>query len=244
MSSLLLPQVDPVYLPAEASVLEIFKSRQGEGLYVGDSHLFVRFGGCNLVCDYCDTPESIPAKSGQLWDLEDVLGRLKALRDPDQPAIVSLTGGEPLLHSTFLESLLPRLKAQGYQIYLETNGSLPNALVRVIHHCDWIAMDLKPESATGRNLWEAHRWFLEIAANKAFVKMVLTDKTTELEFKRAVALVAAVRPETPLVLQPATPWGRAGSLPLAHLTCWWAWAAQRLKDVRIIPQVHRLWEIA
>ena len=37
---------------------EVFSSIQGEGLYVGDRHLFVRFAGCNLNCQYCDTPDS------------------------------------------------------------------------------------------------------------------------------------------------------------------------------------------
>lgn len=244
MSPISLPSKPAVSAPLTASIMEIFRSRQGEGTQVGAPHIFVRFGGCNLICDYCDTPDSIPAQSGELWTLDAVMDKLEDLRDPGEPTVVALTGGEPLLHTTFLETLLPKLKAQKYQIYLETNGSLPKALVRVIHQCDWVAMDFKLESATSRNLWEAHRWFLEIAENKAFVKMVLTDKTTEQEFKRGVALVCAVRPETPLVLQPATAWGTAESLPLERLTSWWGWAAQHLKDVRIIPQVHRLWEIA
>ncbi|OGR90981.1 MAG: hypothetical protein A2992_04270 [Elusimicrobia bacterium RIFCSPLOWO2_01_FULL_59_12] len=230
--------------PAKASVLEIFKSRQGEGLFAGEPHLFVRFGGCNLVCDYCDTPDSIPVQSGTRWDLDGVLARLGHLRGDGGPSVVSLTGGEPLLHADFLEALVPRLRALGYRVHLETNGSLPNALARIIKGCDWIAMDFKPDSATGRDLWEAHRWFLEMSGSKVFVKMVLTGKTAEAEFRRGVDLVATVRPGTPLVLQPATPWGSARSIPLARLTFWWEWAARRLRDVRIIPQIHRLWEIA
>lgn len=225
-------------------VIEIFNSRQGEGLCVGDSQIFLRLGGCNLVCDYCDTPESIPLKSGTGVAPEDVLARIEVLRKKSGTSVLSLTGGEPLAQTKFLKELLPSLRERGYQIYLETNGSLPDALAKIVGSCDWIAMDIKPESATGRDLWEAHRWFLETGGKKVFVKMVLTDSTAETEFRRGVDLLAQVRRDTPLVLQPATPWGSAGSIPLARLTSWWEWATQRLQDVRIIPQIHRLWEIA
>jgi 7-carboxy-7-deazaguanine synthase len=228
---------------SQASVLEIFSSRQGEGVCVGDPQVFIRFGGCNLICDYCDTPESIPAKSGTAMSIEDVLSRVEGLRE-GRPAEVVLTGGEPLMQVAFLEDLIPRLSAQSCRVYLETNGSLPKALARIVDRCDRVAMDFKPESSIRRNLWEAHRWFLEMGGNKVFVKMVLTDRTEEAEFQRGVELVASVRPTTPVVLQPATPWGSAHSIPLERLTLWWAWASRRLPDVRIIPQVHRLWGIA
>ena len=169
---------------------------------------------------------------------------VERVRGDAGPVAVSLTGGEPLLQADFLEELIPSLRARGCKIYLETNGSLPDALAKILNVCDWIAMDFKPESAVRRDLWEAHRWFLEMGGSKVFVKMVLTDKTTVEEFQRAVDLVALVRPETPLVLQPATPWGAAGPIPLERLTSWWELATRRLKDVRILPQIHRLWEIA
>jgi organic radical activating enzyme len=227
-----------------ASVLEIFASRQGEGIRVGEPQVFVRFGGCNLVCDYCDTPESIPLRSGKDLELDALLARVESLHGEGGPETVSLTGGEPLVQAVFLEQLLPQLRERGYRIYLETNGSLPDALEKIVGLCDWVAMDFKPKSATGRDFWEAHRWFLETGGNKIFVKMVLTSSTAETEFQRAVEWVARTRPAIPLVLQPATPWGSARGIPLARLTSWWEWATRRLKDVRIIPQIHRLWEIA
>ncbi len=227
----------------EAPVLDIFASRQGEGICVGDPHIFVRFGGCNLVCDYCDTPESIPAGSGERRTLSNIVDRIGAL-DRDQRALaVSLTGGEPLLHVGLLERLIPELRRVGRKIYLETNGTLPRALERIVEGCDWIAMDFKPPSAIGRDVWEAHQWFLETGAKKIFVKMVLTATTREKELRDAVALISGVRPDIPLVLQPATAWAQAKSIPLAALASWWALASRQLSDVRILPQVHRLWEI-
>jgi len=202
------------------------------------------FGGCNVACDYCDTPESIPAGSGQTWTLGEVLERLeRLLPSREKVKIVSLTGGEPLLQVRFLEELIPELRRRGHQIYLETNGTLPRALERIVEGCDWIAMDLKPESAIGRDMWEAHRWFLEAGGKKIFVKMVLTGATSEEELRRAVNLIAGVRRETPFVLQPATPWGSAKSIPLARLASWWELATRQLPDARILPQIHRLWGI-
>jgi hypothetical protein len=104
-------------------------------------------------------------------------------------------------------------------------------------------MDLKPESAIGREMWEAHRWFLKTGGNKIFVKMVLSETTSEKELRHAVTLIAGVRRDTPFVLQPATAWGSAKSIPLARLASWWTLAARELPDVRILPQIHRLWGI-
>jgi organic radical activating enzyme len=225
----------------QASILEIFESRQGEGIRVGEMQVFIRFAGCGVRCDYCDTPESIPPDSVKTWALDDVV---KQATSPGLPRVISLTGGEPLNQVDFLQKLIPALRAKGCRIYLETNGILPEALAKIVNDCDCIAMDFKPESAIGHDVWEAHRWFLEIGGGKLFVKMVLTDKTTWREFQKGVGLIACIRPEIPLVLQPATPQGGLGTIPLERLASWWISAARRLKDVRILPQVHRLWGIA
>lgn len=225
-----------------ASILEVFLSRQGEGPLVGDAQVFVRFGGCNVVCNYCDTPQSIPMKSGSLWTLHQLIERIDEYAGPTG-GTVSLTGGEPLLQVAFLKDLLPVLKRQKRRIYLETNGTLPQALNQIRKGCDWIAMDLKPESAIGRDCWESQRWFLELGGNNVFVKLVLTDTTTEQELRRALDLIVAVRRDIPLVLQPATPQGVAGTIPLERLASWWTLATRQLSDVRILPQVHRLWGI-
>ena len=154
-----------------------------------------------------------------------VLERLESLDPEKTRKAVSLTGGEPLLQVRFLEQLVPELRRCGHKIYLETNGTLPRALERIVEGCDWIAMDLKPESAIGRDMWEAHRWFLKTGGKKIFVKMVLSGTTSEEELRRAVTLIAGVRREIPFVLQPATAWGSAKSIPLARLASWWSLAS-------------------
>jgi 7-carboxy-7-deazaguanine synthase len=225
-----------------APLLDAFVSRQGEGICVGDAQVFLRFGGCNLVCDYCDTPDSIPIHSGKALTLSQVLEKVDGFLNA-KPGVISLTGGEPLLQVRFLEQLIPQLRQRGHRIYLETNGSLPKALEHVIDGCDWVSMDFKPQSAIGRDLWEAHRWFLTTGGQKIFVKLVLTATTTDAEVEQAIALLACVNSAIPLILQPATPWGKAQSVPMAKLDRWRAQASHRLSDVRVLPQVHRLWGI-
>ena len=212
---------------------DILPAGRGEGDLCGGSTRFqVRFGGCNVVCDYCDTPESIPAKSGRPWPLRDVLEKIQRLDEGKRKSAVSLTGGEPLVQVGFLESLIPELRKSGHQIYLETNGTLPRALEKIVEGCDWVAMDIKFKSAIGRDMCgRSHRWFLETAGSKVFVKIVLTSATLEKDLRRAVDLISGVRRDIPLVLQPATAWGRASSIPLARLVSWWTLATQHLSDV-------------
>jgi len=233
---------EPGAMTRTAPVLDVFVSRQGEGVCVGDEQLFIRFSGCNLACDYCDTPESIPQGRGQAKDLSALLRDVERLSG-GRSLPVSITGGEPLLQVEFLKVLIPALKERGHRVYLETNGTLPKALEKVIDGCDWVSMDFKPASAVGRSVWEAHKWFLEAGGQKVFVKLVLTDQTTDAEVRQAVDLIAGVRRSIPLILQPATAWGASQSMPLARVVSCWTAAVQQLADVRVLPQIHRIWGI-
>ena len=92
-----------------ATISEIFSSRQGEGLYVGEPMTFVRFASCSLRCRYCDTPQGLcvreecrvefPPRSGQFTNLNNPVSATKlceALAGFDDPTI-AVTGGEPLV---------------------------------------------------------------------------------------------------------------------------------------------------
>jgi len=91
-------------------VKEIFSSIQGEGLYAGEKQLFVRFCGCNLRCDFCDTDFS--REGAREFSVAELKREILSL----EPQTVSLTGGEPLLCVSFLNELLPLDR----KIYLET----------------------------------------------------------------------------------------------------------------------------
>ncbi len=114
-------------------VVEIFESLQGEGYWVGRPAVFLRFGGCNLRCAWCDTPTG-----GAEWlNPGEILGRIRSL----SARSVIVTGGEPTLQPG-LDELLDRLGRLSYWIGLETNGLLqpPNA---VVERCDYIAVSPK-----------------------------------------------------------------------------------------------------
>ena len=94
-------------------VVEIFESVQGEGYNTGKEAVFLRFGGCNLACPWCDTAHGV----FEALDEETVVARVCGLK----PKAVILTGGEPFIQEG-LEALLARLKELGYWIGAETNG--------------------------------------------------------------------------------------------------------------------------
>lgn len=226
-----------------ARIIEIFSSIQGEGIYVGLPHLFIRFWSCNLACHYCDTDYRGPCEE---YTLERLTAQVRRHLETAGPFhAVSLTGGEPLLWAGFLRGWLPGLKAMGQTVYLETNGTLPSALEEVLPWTDIVAMDVKPPSATAdREVWDEHERFLRICAGarkEVFVKVVVTARTLDEEIRRGVDLVAAVGPEVPFVLQPVSPWGpvREGPSP-EQISRWSRLAGSALKDVRVVPQLHRL----
>jgi organic radical activating enzyme len=97
-------------------VNEIFCSIQGEGEWVGTLMVFVRFSGCNLNCEFCDTSH----KDFQETSVEEILEKVKSHHPCKK---VCFTGGEPLLQD--LTQLAEALYSLGYSIHIETNGTLP-----------------------------------------------------------------------------------------------------------------------
>lgn len=221
-----------------ARICEIFHSLQGEGIHLGEPTTFVRFSGCNLDCSYCDTPQGREAPGIPEMSLEQVLDEVSAVTGPGQ--FVSLTGGEPLLQSEFTRELAPGLKHRGFRVYLETNGTLAEGLEKVIEWVDVVAMDIKPPSACGQDVWREHRRFLEIANGKVFVKMVICDNTLSDEVERSAQMIAEVNKKIILVLQPAEGL-RAPELPAVRRLQ--ARAGERLDHVSIIRQMHKKWNI-
>ena len=231
----------------ETEISEIFSSLQGEGPYLGIRQIFVRFGRCNMHCVYCDELEKMKEErfvKMSLAQLEDEIRRMEKEKGPHHS--ISLTGGEPLFYTAFLENLLPRLKQKGFGTYLETNGTLPRELERVIRYCDMIAMDFKPSSSTGdRNFEKEHDAFLKVAVRKdVFVKVVVTPDTKLDEIERCVAIVDGVNPQIPFIFQPLSdPFGiNSKSLELIETTLMPA-AEKYLTDVRVIPQMHKIWGV-
>ena len=143
----------------ETNIKEIFASIQGEGPYIGYKQLFVRFCGCNLNCNYCDT--EFGASESEKYSADELANIIKENLDCHS---VSLTGGEPLLNVKFLKEFLPKCELP---IYLETNGTLYGELAEVIDFVTYVSADIKLPSCTGlKPLWAEHDKFFNIASKK------------------------------------------------------------------------------
>ncbi len=101
-------------------VTEIFQSIQGEGRLTGFPSVFVRTGGCNLRCNWCDTPYASWKPEGEELSIEDVTAR--ALQHPARHLV--LTGGEPMI-ARGIHDLAQNLRAAGRHITIETAATVP-----------------------------------------------------------------------------------------------------------------------
>ncbi|GAV22521.1 7-carboxy-7-deazaguanine synthase QueE [Carboxydothermus pertinax] len=236
-----------------ASIVEIFPSIQGEGLSVGVSTLFIRFSGCNLNCSYCDTKYAKEEKEKFTVTKED--GTVLEFLNPVTPERLveilrenydftyfpqlALTGGEPLLHASFLKDFLAKLSYPG-DVLLETNGTLPEKLREVISYIDIVSQDYKFKPFVTEEFKAVHREFLRIAIyKKTYVKMVISPEVQDLPFNEAIDTIALVNSKIPLILQPVTPI----TYSLDFLFQKQKKALEKLWEVRLIPQVHKLLQI-
>ena len=242
---------------------EIFSSIQGEGPYVGERHLFIRFCECHRDCVYCDTEtgrtatvqvEKVPG-SGSFEQIPNPLSveqLLEIIREMDAKGNnrrISLTGGAPLLQVQYLRELLPHLCGEDRSIYLETAGDLPKPLKSIIEWIDMVAMDVKLESVTHEaNTFPAHWQFLKICRDwdvEVFTKLVLSAETDDGELMQAVKGIKKAGGENTLVvLQPMTRAERTAAVPSGdQLFRWQDKVAKVLPNVRVIPQTHLMMEM-
>ena len=150
---------------------------------------------------------------------------------------ISFTGGEPLLHWQFIRDVAGAVKSFGVKTFLETNGTLPAELEKISDAIDIISMDIKLE----QNLLDVHEKFLRAAYGKdLYVKIVVTGKTTQEEFLSAVEVIANVDDNILLILQPVTPVGEVKAVSAEKILSFQAAALRKLKNVRVIPQTHKL----
>ena len=113
-------------------VMEHFYTLQGEGYYQGRAAYFIRLGGCDVGCVWCDVKESWDADKHPVIEIDFIIKEIK--KTPAQ--IVVITGGEPLLHN--LDALTSELKNAGLQTNIETSGSSP-----LSGKWDWICLSPK-----------------------------------------------------------------------------------------------------
>tara|TARA_B100001094_G_C18163618_1_gene790735 strand:- start:610 stop:1206 length:597 start_codon:yes stop_codon:yes gene_type:complete len=115
---------------ASYPIVEIFHSVQGEAFHAGVPHVFIRFGNCNLRCEWCDTD----FLTFEDMELEDIV---KEVLSYDCMRVI-FTGGEPCLQD--LETIGSALKEHGINLSVETNGTIP-----VPEIIDWICVSPKDQ---------------------------------------------------------------------------------------------------
>jgi 7-carboxy-7-deazaguanine synthase len=164
-------------------VMEHFYTLQGEGFYQGQAAYFVRLGGCDVGCVWCDVKESWNRDNHPLIPIEDLVQNIT-----DTPASIAvITGGEPLLHD--LTELTSQLKKQGVRTHIETSGSSP-----LSGNWDWITLSPKKFKAP----------LPEVLSYANELKIIVYNKS---DFNWAEEYAAKVSSSCKLYLQPE--WSKA-----------------------------------
>lgn len=215
---------------------EIFHSIQGEGSTVGLPTTFIRLTGCSLRCSWCDTAYSF--HGGEEWPLERVLERLR----PIPTKRVCVTGGEPLDQHDAVVALVERLLGEGYEVVLETSGSIDiNAVAKLAPREKLqISMDVKCPSS---NMQKRNRLEnLALLAPHDQLKFVVADRR-DFEFARDTLRAREVRCE--VLMQPmwtspdpVAPTRFEGER--ADLKTLAGWVLADGLDVRVGTQLHKL----
>ena len=181
-------------------VMESFYTIQGEGFYQGSAAYFIRLGGCDVGCVWCDVKDSWDASKHQQYSVENIVANAcKEINDQSTPNPESLisngvlavvTGGEPLLHN--LDALTTELHQKGFRTNIETSGSSS-----LSGSWDWICLSPKKFKAP----------LPEVVPFANELKVVIFNKH---DFIWAEEYAAQVSPNCKLYLQPE--WDKAFSV--------------------------------
>jgi 7-carboxy-7-deazaguanine synthase len=167
-------------------VMEHFYTLQGEGYHQGKAAYFIRLGGCDVGCVWCDVKDSWDADKHPMFEVENLKFEVK--KTPAE--LVVITGGEPLMHN--LDELTSELKAAGLQTNIETSGAHP-----LSGTWDWICLSPKKFKAP----------LPEILPKANELKVVVFNKS---DFDWAEKYAALVSPYCKLYLQPE--WDKAAEI--------------------------------
>ena len=164
-------------------VMEHFYTLQGEGFHQGKAAYFIRLGGCDVGCVWCDVKDSWDAEKHPKLNVQSL--RLKVKETPAE--IVVITGGEPLMHN--LDELTKELRSAGLKTNIETSGAYP-----LSGSWDWICLSPKKFKAP----------LPEVIPFANELKVVVFNKS---DFEWAEKYAALVSPICKLYLQPE--WDKA-----------------------------------
>lgn len=243
----------------KAPIVEIFSSFQGEGILLGKRQIFIRFAGCNLDCNYCDTSISKSNDFGINMSLEEVITKIQELKTPDLHSI-SLTGGEPLLHINFINELIEKTD---FRFLLETNGTLHKSLAK-LSKLNYVSLDIKlPEHFFNDNttyentedFWQENIFENEIKSLKLLIeeftnipniycKIVVLPSSNIKTIENIVKAITQEIPEDieiPIVIQPSSPlenWKNHQNILFKFSEI-----VGKYNSVSTIPQMHKILNI-
>jgi organic radical activating enzyme len=169
-------------------VMEHFYTLQGEGYHQGRAAYFIRLGGCDVGCVWCDVKDSWDADKHPKYSLEAIVQMaVEGTSGQTQDNLVVITGGEPLMHQ--LDALTAALQTKGFKTNIETSGAHP-----LSGAWDWLCLSPKKFKAP----------LPEVIAAANELKVVIYNKS---DFAWAEQYAAQVGPECMLYLQPE--WDKA-----------------------------------
>ena len=232
---------------APIRVSEIFgPTIQGEGALIGVPTVFVRTGGCDYRCSWCDTPHAVDAEYRDTWRPmapEAIMAEVESLSG-GRPILVTLSGGNPAIQP--LGGLIGLGRERGYRFALETQASVCRDWFALL---DTLVLSPKPPSSGMQTDWSVVAACAEAGGDaQKVLKIVVFD---EADF--AYAREAARRlPDLPVVLQPGnhtppTPADEDAEADLAGMTERMLWLIERATadgwhEARVLPQLHvMLW---
>lgn len=158
-------------------IMEDFYTLQGEGAHTGTASYFIRIGGCDVGCHWCDVKESWDASKHPLTPVDELVKRATKYAK-----MIVITGGEPLMWN--LEYLTQQLKERGCKIHIETSGSHP-----LSGTLDWICLSPKKRLLPKQ----------EVLDSASELKVIIFNHH---DFKFAEENAAKVSPNCALYLQP------------------------------------------
>ena len=223
-------------------ISEIFgPTIQGEGALIGQPTVFVRTGGCDYRCSWCDTLHAVDSEFRREWtpmSAEEIFVKVETLSN-GKPLMVSLSGGNPAIQP--LGELIKLGHDKGYQFALETQGSIAQ---------DWFAdLDIltlspKPPSSGHETDWDAFDECLKAAGNgpETVMKIVIFDQTDYEYAQDAANRYPALR----LYLQPGNHQVE-GEPDISGLNERLLWLAEKVTNdnwhkAHVLPQLHvMLW---
>jgi organic radical activating enzyme len=167
-----------IHLKSQLPLMEHFYTIQGEGFYQGHAAYFLRLGGCDVGCVWCDVKDSWDANKHPQVSIEQMVSFVTDAKAP----MAVVTGGEPLLHN--LNELTQQLQANGIQTNIETSGSSP-----LSGSWNWICVSPKKFKAP----------LPEVVEQADELKVVVFNKT---DFEWAETYAAQCKPGCKLFLQP------------------------------------------